>query len=222
MDRWLICQFTRDNMPSSQVGLLKVHKHQLVGRIERALDAGQYALGAFFDIQGAFDNTPLLSVKQALAERDVILAVRQWISAMITQRTVSVGVGQNTIQVDVLSGLPQGGGLSPTLWSLVADSLLYWLTKQGVFALGFADDGLILIVGRVLHTMCEIMHRLLEGVEKWCTARDLSVNPIKTILMLFTRKYKPDVISPIYFYNKLLELSTQVKYLGVILDPKLN
>ena len=170
-------------MPSSQVGLLKVHKHQLVGRIERALDAGQYALGAFFDIQGAFDNTPLLSVKQALAERDVIPAVRQWISAMITQRTVSVGVGQNTIQVDVLSGLPQRGGLSHTLWSLVADSLLYWLTKQGVFALGFADDGLILIVGRVLHTMCEIMHRLLQGVEKWCTARDLSVNPIKTCLL---------------------------------------
>ena len=131
-------------------------------------------------------------------------------------------MGQHTIQVDVLSGLPQGGGLSPTLWSLVVDSLLHWLTKQGVFAVGFADDGLILIVGRVLHTMCEIMHRLLQGVEKWCTARDLSVNPIKTILMLFTRKYKPDVISPIYFYNKLLELSTQVKYLGVILDPKLN
>ena len=42
------------------------------------------------------------------------------------------------------------------------------------------------------------------------------------MLMLFTRKYKPDVISPICFYNKLLELSTQVKYLGVILDPKLN
>ena len=54
--------------------------HQLVGRIEKALDAGQYVLGAFFDIQGAFDNfdnTPLLSVKQALAERDVMFAVRQ-------------------------------------------------------------------------------------------------------------------------------------------------
>jgi len=32
--------------------------HQLVNRTEKALDAGQYALGVFFDIQGAFDNTP--------------------------------------------------------------------------------------------------------------------------------------------------------------------
>jgi len=35
-------------------------------------------------------------------------------------------------------GLPQGGGLSPTLWSAVADSLLKWLSKQGVFAQGMA------------------------------------------------------------------------------------
>jgi len=46
--------------------------HHLVGRIERALDAGQYALGVFFDIQGAFDNTAILSVHQALSERKVI------------------------------------------------------------------------------------------------------------------------------------------------------
>ena len=32
--------------------------HQLIGRIEKALDAKEYALGIFFDIEGAFDNTP--------------------------------------------------------------------------------------------------------------------------------------------------------------------
>jgi len=31
--------------------------HQLVGRIEKALDAKQYALGVLFDTEGAFDNT---------------------------------------------------------------------------------------------------------------------------------------------------------------------
>jgi len=29
--------------------------------------------------------------------------------------------------VTALNGLPQGGGLSPILWSAVADSLLRWL-----------------------------------------------------------------------------------------------
>ena len=31
--------------------------HQLVGRIEKALDPQQYALGVCFDIEGTFDNT---------------------------------------------------------------------------------------------------------------------------------------------------------------------
>ena len=35
-------------------------------------------------------------------------------------------------------GLPQGGGRSPTLWPAVANSLLKWLSKQGVFAQGYA------------------------------------------------------------------------------------
>jgi len=97
--------------------------------------------------------------------------------------------------------LPQGGGLSPTLWSLVVDSLLKWLSKRGVFAQGFADDGVILIIGKVVYTLCEIMQRMLHGVEKWCTDRQLSVNPSKTEMILFNRKYEADSLVPIIFYG---------------------
>ena len=104
--------------------------HQLVfNRIEKALDAGQYALGVIFDIQGAFDNTPLMSVRRALRDYNVSFAVQQWITALPDQHKVGVQVGSIYIRVKTQCGLPQGGGLSPTLWSLVADSLLKWLSK---------------------------------------------------------------------------------------------
>jgi len=135
---------------------------------------------------------------------------------------VCVRVGDLLLYVITKCGLPQGGGLSPLLWSLVADSLLKWLSKQGVFAQGFADDGVIITVGKVLHILSDITQCMLRGVEKWCTDRHLSVNPNKTETILFTRKYKPETIRPIYFYGKELELCTQVKYLGVTLDPKLS
>jgi len=80
---------------------------------------------------------------------------------------------------------------------LVADSLLKWLNKHGVFAQGFADDGVIIIVGKVLYILSDIMQRMLRGVEKWCADRHLSVNPSKTETILFTRKYKPEIIRPI-------------------------
>ena len=67
--------------------------HQLMNKIEKALDAGQYALGVFFDIQGTFDNTPLVSVRWALRDHKVSFAVQQWISALLDQRKVGVQVG---------------------------------------------------------------------------------------------------------------------------------
>jgi len=97
--------------------------------------------------------------------------------------------------------------------------LLKWLSKRGVFAQGFADDGVIAIIGKVVHTLCEVMQRMLHRVEKWCTDRQLSVNPRK---ILFTKRYKPDSLIPIAFYENELQQQTQVKYTGVILDSKLN
>jgi len=88
--------------------------------------------------------------------------------------------------------------------------LLKWLSKQGIFAQGFADDGVVLIIGKALNILCEVMQRTLHGVEKWCMDRHLSVNPSKTEMMLFTRKYKPDLLSSIYFYGEELEQQTQV------------
>jgi len=196
--------------------------HQLVGRIERALDAREYALGVFFDIQGAFDNTTCTSIKQALDEWKVHRSVRDWIIAMIKHRTVTVKAALLTLMIITSCGLPQGGGLSPILWSMVADSLLKWLSKHGGFAQGYADDGVILVCGRVLHIMCDVMQRLLRGVEQWCKDHNLSVNPTKTEMMLFTRKYKVEQIKPITLFGQCLTLNYQVKYLGVILDPKLN
>ena len=94
--------------------------------------------------------------------------------------------------------------------------------EQGVFAQGFADDGVVVIIGKALKILCEVMQRIIHGVEKWCMDRHLSINPSKTELILFTRKYKPDLLSSIYFYGEELEQQTQVKYLGVVLDSKLN
>jgi len=78
------------------------------------------------------------------------------IYATTATQSVCVRIGDLLLYVITKCGLPHGGGLSPLLWSLVADSLLKWLSKQGVFAQGFADDGVIIIVGKVLHILSDI------------------------------------------------------------------
>ena len=107
--------------------------HQLVERVERALEAKQYSLGVFFDIEGAFDHTSTTEVRKALEERKVVRPVIEWIVAMIGQRTMYASQGVTKLIVKTFRGLPQGGVISPTMWALVADSLLKWISKQGIY-----------------------------------------------------------------------------------------
>jgi len=60
----------------------------MVGRIERALQANEYTLGIFFDIEGAFDNTSC----QALDENKVHRVVTAWIINMLKYRAITVKI----------------------------------------------------------------------------------------------------------------------------------
>lgn len=127
-----------------------------------------------------------------------------------------------TIQGRVVRGCPQGGVLSPIIWNLVMDSLLSSLNNIGLYSLGYADDLLILLVGHSEDTLCELMRSAFRIVETWCKDSGLSVNPSKTELVLFTNKRKlPNLRLPT-LCGTTLSLSGEAKYLGVILDKKLN
>jgi hypothetical protein len=50
---------------------------------------------------------------------------------------------------------------------------------------------------------------------------DLSINPNKTVIVPFTRKRKINLREPILF-NKTIQFSDNVKYLGLLLDKGLT
>ena len=62
----------------------------------------------------------------------------------------------------------------------------------------------------------------LRIVMLWCNESVLSVNPEKTELLVFTRKYKTARVTGPVFCRKRLQAAQSVKYLGVILERKLN
>ncbi|XP_069356405.1 uncharacterized protein [Maniola hyperantus] len=66
------------------------------------------------------------------------------------------------------------------------------------------------------------MQRALRLIERWCNENELTVNPKKTEMILFTNKRKIELTKPPTLFNTSLELSAEVKYLGVTLDSKLS
>jgi hypothetical protein len=59
--------------------------HDLVSRIESALGHKIFALGAFLDVEGAFDNTSFEAMGRACADLEVDFTISRWIAAMLSR-----------------------------------------------------------------------------------------------------------------------------------------
>jgi hypothetical protein len=142
--------------------------HQLVVQVEKALDQQEIPLGAFLDIEGAFNNISYDSMCAALAKHGVDYTIIQWIGATLEGRMATATLGGFTRSVTVSRGCPQGGVLSPLLLCLVVNELLARLNEGGVYSQGYADDICLLAVGKSPNMVSELIQWALHTVEAWC------------------------------------------------------
>lgn len=159
-------------------------------------------LGVFIDIEGAFDNTSVKSIKRAVESKGIHPVICGWISHMLKHRRIYASVNDEQVGVTAARGCPQGGVLSPLLWCLVVDGLLRQLKEAGYGVTGYADDVAITISGKYPSTVSERMQGAMRLIEKWCDGEGLSINPAKTSLVPFTKKRAPYGIRDIYLYGK--------------------
>lgn len=196
--------------------------HEVLRPIEHSIHFKQYALAAFLDIEGAFNNISTESIQTALAELGVEAGISRWIVSMLSTRIIESELGNSHVKKMTQRGTPQGGVLSPLLWTMVMNKVLLRLEGLGVRVVAYADDVAILVLGRFLSVISEIMEGALRTLSSWSRDCGLGVNAGKTELMLFTTKTKvPDFILP-RLDGQTLQLSPSARYLGVILDTKLN
>jgi hypothetical protein len=115
------------------------------------------------------------------------------------------------------SGLPQGAVLSTTLFALYISDLPYPPKTQ--LAL-YADDTAILAqswrTDTTVHRLTHASSVLLRYFTKW----EVQVNIHKTEAIFFTR-HRPVSPAPLHFQYTVIPWNSQVRYLGLLLDPKL-
>ena len=196
--------------------------HEVVGVVERSLEYKQFKMGAFLDIEGAFNNVKTEAIYNALVDLDVDSYLSDWIVTMLGTRIVSARLGNSELSRVVGRGTPQGGVISPLLWLLVINSVLIELGNRGVKVVAYADDVVILVSGMFLDVISDIMTSALKTLSDWATGSGLGVNPSKTELVLFTTKTKIPGFRLPRLQGCELQLSNNAKYLGIILDAKLS
>ena len=83
----------------------------------------EIALGAFLDIEGAFDNTSFDAIITAASERGLEETCCRWIRSMLEGRLVHTSLMGSSLTAKVVGGCPQRGVFSPLLWNLLVDRL---------------------------------------------------------------------------------------------------
>ena len=141
---------------------------------------------------------------------------------MLKMRSLRVELAGEVAYIKPVKGCPQGGALSPLLWTLVVDELLHNLNDNGLRTDGFADDLFALILGFDFSTMSDLAQQVCSIVENWCNNVGLKVNPDKVSLVVFSNKKKRNGYKDPILFGKQIKPSNEVKYLGVYLDQKLN
>jgi hypothetical protein len=70
------------------------------------------------------------------------------------------------------------------------------LQKEDFLVYGYADDIAISVRENLLNTLRDLMIDALKLVQSRCETKGLKVNPLKSNVIVFTRKYKPEPAEP--------------------------
>jgi retron-type reverse transcriptase len=108
--------------------------------MEKSLSHKEIALGAFLEIEEAFDDTSFNAIITAARGRGLEDTCCRWVMSMLESRLVHTSLMGSNLTAQVVGGGPQGGVLSPLLWNLVVDRLLVETNDLGFRTFGYADD----------------------------------------------------------------------------------
>lgn len=141
-----------------------------------------------------------------------------WLIDFLTMRPQRTRVNE-TLSESLLcsTGSPQGCVLSPLLFMLYTNDCKSMFESR--YILKYADDSVIV---SLLQDQ-EVGHGpVLDYFVRWCDDSYLQLNVSKTKDMILDFRKNPPVTTPTFLKGTAVEVVSQYKYLGTILDNKLS
>lgn len=209
------CQigFTRNARTSDHMFILKC----IIDEYCKSKEGRVYA--CFVDFQKAFDTVIHTGLKIKLLDIGVGTLFYNIVKNMYSVSRICIRVDEGITKfITTKLGVKQGDNLSPNLFKVFINDLPFLLEKaqdpvmlnhKPIHCLMYADD-------IVLLSSSEIgLQNKLNILEKFCDDWCLSLNPVKSKILVFNKAGR-HICSKFIYQNHELECVQQYKYLGMI------
>ena len=158
--------------------------------VEETYAKKEIAVVVFLDIEGAYDNTSTRAVVAGMVKHGFPSEIINWYEFYLLNRTCEMEAGGAKFKRRLKTGVPQGGVMSPVAFNLPMDDFLVECDLVETEALGFADDGSLMVRGSNLAVIHAKIQHTLDRVSKWATRCGLKFSSSKSSAVVFTRKKK--------------------------------
>lgn len=193
--------------------------HNVLNIIRRAKDSKEHILVASLDIKSAFNNAWWPAIFHRLRAINCPSNIYNTLISYTENRHVQLNFSEATYSKRMTRGCVQGSVCGPALWNLILDDLLDSTLPEGCQIQAYADDILLTARHRDPLQLENITNNALKQISDWGKIVKLEFGAQKTQLIGFTNKASKCKIT---MDNENIKFSKQIKYLGVIIDHKLN
>lgn len=171
------------------------------------------------DIEKAFDTVWHEALIFKLNNYNVPLYIIKFIDDYLSNRAFAVNVRDKSSSTrTIVAGVPQGSILGPMLFILyINDIPKHDKTQIAIFA----DDTAIYSASWSKDVALKNLQDHISVLEAYYLKWKIKINVTKTDIIIFSHKNKKPN-KQIKMYGESLEITNKVKYLGLILDPKLS
>ena len=187
-----------------------------------SINNGEVTMACFLDVKKCYDTIDHTILTKKLKQYGISNSELNWFQSYLENRNIVVQYQDKKSHITGVNiGLPQGSALGPTLFNIFINDLSQSVSPGQLNM--FADDSLIYVSGQNIH---EIQHKLQSAINnaaKWYNRNHLALNEDKTQVMIIHGHLKePDIPDPIRINNIAIPFVSSTRYLGVILDSRLD
>lgn len=226
LNRYLPHHENNKTLPDEQFGFRRKHStvHQLTRvteDISRAFNTKKYTAMALLDLEKAFDTVWMDGLIYKLYITNTPIYIIRIIQDYLKNRSFAVKVGEATsTKRNVPKGVPQGSLLGPHLFNLYTYDIPPLVRcKKAIYA----DDMGLYATSSNAELAVNYLQRDLNELSAYYKKWRLKLNEAKTEVIMFTRRVKnKKPQKKITMSGVVLEWKTEVKYLGLTLDCRLN